>query len=149
MICLKMTPAQYTDPDHDLYHLTPLFHVCSLQRRTPSRPSRAYAALWHFWLRGHIFCPYGPTDSRFCFDSLFQTDHDPSDVWIHSVPLLYCIGKSTSVTPGARGRGSWAKIVKAINPTYGCHQQAFFFKIYLTRFHPQSYSFMDQNSRKM
>ena len=48
MICLKITSSQYTDPDHDLYHLAPLFHVCSLQRRTPSRPSSAYVALWLF-----------------------------------------------------------------------------------------------------
>ena len=88
MICLQITCAQYSDPDHDLYHLTPLFNICSQQRRTPSRPSSAYVTLWHFWLRGHIFFAYGPTHSRFCFDSLFRTDHDPSDVWTVPKGLL-------------------------------------------------------------
>ena len=48
MVCLTTTFSQYTDLDHDLNHLTSLFHVCSLQRRTPSRLSSAYVALWLF-----------------------------------------------------------------------------------------------------
>ena len=45
----KITSYQYPEPDHDAYHQAPLFHVCSLQRRTSSTPSDARALDFISW----------------------------------------------------------------------------------------------------